>query len=137
MYTRHNHLENLDLHMEYDSAYGEIPEDTKLAEIVGQEKIVLCGETAVGVMENCSYILVDPHYDGELSLGQRELYEVLLALQNQAIYTITTIAKLTQGIGLTNPLACGKRLENLQSLGAIAGLNNAPQNKASSPEENP
>jgi hypothetical protein len=38
------------------------------------------------------------------------------------VFTVTTISKLAQAMGLENPLAAMKRLEHLQSLGAIAGL---------------
>lgn len=127
MYTRQNELENLQLWLEVDS--GHEVEDEELLEYLKAAdeetklyKVVLCGETSEGVLEDCSYICVDPHYSGELSPGQRQLYEILLNLQDSAVYSLTTIGKLAQMMNLKWAAACGKRLENLQSLGAIAGL---------------
>lgn len=121
-YSRQNHLENLALTYEHDDAYADLPIDPAIVEEIARIKLVLCGDTTTGVLEDCSYIFVDPDYEGNLSPGQQRLYEVLLALQETSIYTITTLGKLAQGLGLEHPMACGKRLENLQSLGAISGF---------------
>ncbi|MFE4108413.1 hypothetical protein [Almyronema epifaneia] len=121
-YTRHNHIENLALDYEHDSAYEDFEIDQADLEAAAQTKLILQGETFTGVLEDCSYISVDPQYFGELSVGQRRLYEILLSLQESAIYSVTTIGRLTQAMDLKNPLACGKRLENLQALGVISGF---------------
>ena len=134
MYTRINHPENLHIYLEYDSGYGHLdpaldPEDQlqvlqdlqELNDLASQDKIVICGE-ATGILEDCSYVYVDPEYQGDLSMAQRELYELLLTLQQASVYTITTVGKLAQELGLENPLACGQRFDNLQSLGVISGL---------------
>ena len=125
--NRQNILSNLQTELEVNAGYEtdnpELTEHLKeLDRLVSLEKIVLCGETADGAMENCSYIWVDPTYSGELSPGQRQAYEILLTLQQGTVYTLTTIGKLAEMMGLDWALACGKRLENLQSLGAITGL---------------
>lgn len=120
-YTRINHPENLNIALEYDSAYGDLESDEEFADLASRDKIVISGEST-GVLEDCSYVYVEPDYQGEMSMGQRELYEALLALQSASVYTVTTVGKLTTAIGLTNPLACAQRFANLQSLGAISGL---------------
>lgn len=120
-YSRHNHLENLSLDYEHDDAFDD-DLDPAILDAVSRTKLVLCDETSSGVLEDCSYIYVDPQYPGALSVGQRRLYEILLSLQEGAVYVVTTIGKLSQMMRLENPLACGKRLENLQSIGAISGL---------------
>jgi hypothetical protein len=121
-YSRSNHLENLALDYEHDDVYADLDIDLAVVEEIARIKLVLCGDTTTGVLEDCSYLFVDPDYEGSLSPGQQRLYEVLLALQEASIYTITTLGKLAQSLGLEQPMACGKRLENLQSLGAISGL---------------
>lgn len=121
-YTRLNHLENLAIAYEHDDAYADLEIDQAVLDDIARLKLILCGDTQTGVLEDCSYISVDPQYLGQLSPGQRRLYEILLAFQEGSIYTVTTIGKLAQMMGLEHPMACGKRLENLQSLGAIAGL---------------
>jgi hypothetical protein len=124
MYTASNNLENLELYLEHDSGYADwalTPEDLEEA---GMAKLVFHGGDAdePAVLEGCSYIKVDTNYCLNLSPGQQRLYEILVALQEGAVFTVTTISKLAQAMGLENPLAAMKRLENLQSLGAIAGL---------------
>ena len=120
-YSRHNNLENLSIPYEHDDAYG-FELDQAVLDEVARMKLVLRDETSDGVLEDCSYLYVEPQYSGALSIGQRRLYEILLSLQEGTVYAVTTIGKLAQMMGLENPLACGKRLENLQSLGAISGL---------------
>ncbi len=122
-YSRSNHLENLAIEYEHDAAYADLEIDQAVLDDIARTKLILSGgDTKTGVLEDCSYILVDTQYLGQLSPGQQRLYEVLLALQEASIYAVTTIGKLAQLLGLEHPMACGKRLENLQSLGAIAGL---------------
>ncbi|MBD2259906.1 hypothetical protein [Pseudanabaena sp. FACHB-2040] len=127
MYTRHNNLENLQTYLEVDSGY--VVKDEGLAEHLKEVnesaslgKIVLSGGETEGALEDCYYLWVDPHYTGELSPGQRQLYEILLTLQQSSVYTLTTIGKLSEMMGLEWSLACGKRLENLQTVGAINGF---------------
>lgn len=124
--TRQNNLENLRLDLEVDSGYvvkEDLVEYLKgVDERASLGKIVLCGEEP-GALEGCFYLWVDPHYTGELSPGQRQLYEILLTLQQSSIYTLTTVGKLSEMMGLTWSLACEKRLENLQTVGAITGFN--------------
>lgn len=122
-----NHLENLELDLEHDSgrnleAMDEI--DLEIMAEVAAERIILCGDEGGSdrAFEGTSYVWVDPDYDGQLSPGQWQMYELLRSLQQAAIYTATTIGKLAEAQQLKNPLACCTRLENLQSLGAIHGL---------------
>ena len=125
MYTVSNNLENLEIYLEHDSGYADwvlTPEDLEEA---GMAKLVFLGGDADAeseVLEGCSYIKVDTTYCLNLSPGQRRLYEILVSLQEAAVFTVTTIGKLAQAMDLENPLAAMKRLEHLQSLGAISGL---------------
>lgn len=121
-YSRSNHLENMAIDYEYDEAYVCLEIDQAVLDDIARAKLILCGDTQTGVLEDCSYISVDPQYQGLLSPGQQVLYDVLRSWQEGSVYTITTIGKLAHLMGLEHPMACGKRLENLQSLGAIAGL---------------
>jgi hypothetical protein len=121
-YSRFNHLDNMAIAHEHDEAYADLMIDQALLNDIARTKLILCGETQTGVLEGCSYLLVEPQYQGQLSPGQRRLYEILLAFQEGSVYTVTTIGKLAQMMGLKHPMACGKRLENLQTLEAIAGL---------------
>lgn len=122
MYTRHNHLENLALDYEHDWAYEGLSIEQDILDEIARTKIVLCADTATAVLENCSYLYVEPEYFGALSIGQRRLYDILLCMQDASVYAVTTIGKLAQMMDLNHPMACGKRFENLQSLGAIAGF---------------
>jgi len=120
-----NHPENLDPDLEYDDGYNEPWDEdyVRITELVAGEKLILCGESdGDRAFEGVSYVWVDPNYGGRLSLGQRKLYEMLVMLQRAAVHSMTTIGRLTEAQGLKNPHACAKRLENLQSLGAIHGL---------------
>ena len=125
MYTTSNNLENLELYLEHDSGYvgcALTPEDIEEA---GMPKLVFHGDSAVAeseVLEGCSYISVDTNYCLNLSPGQQKLYEILVSLQEGAVFTVTTVGKLAKAMGLENPLAAGKRLEHLQTLGAISGF---------------
>lgn len=126
MVDRINELENLDLHLEYDEGFDMTPDEINdpITRSIANERIVLCGDEDNGdrSFEGTSYIWVNPDYDGQLSPGQWQLYQLLRSLQQAAIYTATTIGKLAEAQQLQNPLACSTRLENLQSLGAIHGL---------------
>lgn len=121
-YTHHNHLENLAIDYEHDAAYADMEIDPEDLDIAAETKLILHGDTSDGALEGCSYVSVDPHYVGLLSPGQQRLYEILVALQEGAIYAMTSIGKLSHLMGLENPLACAKRLENLQTLGVISGF---------------
>ena len=121
-YSRSYHLKNMAIAYEYDEAYVCLEIDQAVLDDIARMKLILCGDTQTGVLEDCSYLSVDPHYQGLLSPGQQRLYDVLRSWQEGSVYTITTIGKLAHLMGLEHPMACGKRLENLQSLGAIAGL---------------
>ncbi|MEA5449675.1 hypothetical protein VB780_13905 [Leptolyngbya sp. CCNP1308] len=121
-YSRSNHLENMAIDYEHDDAYADIEIDQAVLDDIARTKLIFCGDTQTGVLEDCSYVSVDAQYQGQMSPGQQRLYEVLVALQEGSLYTVTTIGKLAQMMGLEHPMSCGKRLENLQSLGAIAGL---------------
>ena len=118
-----NHLENLDLDLEHDEGHDtSILNDPEILEEIANEKIILCGDgDSDRSYEGVSYVWVDPNYTGQLSLGQRKLYEILVSAQSTTIYTITTIGKLTEAQRLSNVLSCCKRLENLQAVGAING----------------
>ncbi|WP_204141339.1 hypothetical protein [Halomicronema sp. CCY15110] len=125
MYTTSNNLENLELYLEHDSGYvgWELtPEDIEEARM---PKLVFHSDSAdaeSAVLEGCSYISVDINYCLNLSPGQQKLYEILVSLQEGAVFTVTTVGKLAKAMGLDNPLAAGKRLEHLQVLGAISGF---------------
>ncbi|MEL6225090.1 MAG: hypothetical protein AAFR31_20870 [Cyanobacteria bacterium J06627_8] len=122
MYNRHNHLENLSLDYEHDWAYEGLGIGQECLDEVARTKIVLCADASTAVLDNCSYIYVEPEYFGELSIGQRRLYDILVSVQEASIYAVTTVGKLAQMMDLNNPMACRKRFENLQSLGAISGF---------------
>jgi len=118
-----NHLENLNLWLEHDDGHDETLADHELMEETAREKLVLCSDQSSDrVIENASYLWVDPNYCGQLSPGQERCYEILLATQQGMVYAVTTIGKLAEAQGLQNPLSCYERLNNLQSLGAISGF---------------
>lgn len=119
---RINHLDGFDLSLEHDWGHpteDRYPEATQRMSLI---KLVICGDVEPGILEGCSHIYVDPDYKGGLSIGQQQLYEVLLGLQRGSVYTITTIGKLCEALDLQVPDACCHRLDNLQSLGAISGF---------------
>lgn len=116
-----NNLENLQLYLEHDSGYADIEFSAEELEEAGAPKLVF-NHTSQGILEGCHYITVDIDYALNLSPGEQRLYEILVSLQEGAVYSITTIGRLAEAMGLKNPLAAGKRLENLQSLGAISGF---------------
>lgn len=120
MYTV-NHLENLDLSLEHDDGHDNGLISPEVVEEVAREKLVFCTEESDRILEDCSYVWVDSDYIGQLSPGQQRLYEILLAIQQGTVYSVTTVGKLAEAQGLKNPLACSERLGNLQSLGAISG----------------
>jgi|GEM_PF-3366516 len=129
-----NHLENFDLNLEHDDGHEDGLISAEVIEATAREKLIFCADDSSDetgrspgnpvqerVLEDCSYIWVDPHYVGQLSPGQQRTYEILLAIQQASVYCVTTVGKLAEAQGLANPLACCERLANLQSLGAIAG----------------
>lgn len=120
-----NHLENFDLNLEHDDGHEDSLISAEVIEATAREKLVFCSDDSdrsdEHVLEDCSYIWVDPDYVGQLSPGQQRTYEILLAIQQGAVYAVTTVGKLAEAQGLENPLSCCERLGNLQSLGAIAG----------------
>ena len=122
-YDVENHLENLELYLEHDSGYPEekTPEVLDAINAVAEIKIAF-NHTEEGVLEGFHYISVDTNYCLNLSPGQQRLYEILVSLQEGAVYSVTTIGKLAEAMGLENPMAAGKRLQNLQFLGAISGF---------------
>ena len=122
-YDVENHLENLELYLEHDSGYPEeqTPEVLEAINAVADIKIAF-DHTEEGVLEGFSYITVDTNYCLNLSPGQQRLYEILVSLQEAAVYSVTTIGKLAEAMDLENPMAAGKRLQNLQLLGAISGF---------------
>lgn len=122
-----NHPENLEIYLEHDSGWWDFPlkDHPELVNDAKAHILIFNGNPENKVLgENCSYITVEPNYTGTLSLGQQKAYEVLLTLQESAIYSVTTIEKLAQSLGLEVVLAAGKRLEHLQTLKAISGLGN-------------
>lgn len=123
MLTRLNELDGLNLEGEYDAPYFDIGLDDEDLSEFAAAKIVIQGSSDAGVMEGCHYLSIDDTYEGELSPGQQELYDILLSFQKSAIYTITTVGKLAETLGLRFPMSVEQRLENLQSLGAISGFN--------------
>ncbi|NEP15442.1 MAG: hypothetical protein F6J97_00895 [Leptolyngbya sp. SIO4C1] len=121
MYSVENNLENLELYLEHDSGYADLEFSQEELKEAGQPRLVF-NHTEEGVLEGCSYITVDTEYALNLSPGEQRLYEILVALQEGAIYCVTSVGQLAEAMGLENPLAAGKRLENLQYLGAISGF---------------
>ena len=123
MFTRENDLSGFRLEQEHDAAYEAdgLLDEAVIAEI-GEAKIVLHGSTEPGALEGASYLSVDTAYTGELSLGQRQLFEVLRGLELGSIYCVTTVQRLAEMLQLKSPLAIAARLDNLQSLGAISGV---------------
>lgn len=129
MIDRINELDALDLHQEHDEGFDMTPAEIEddITKSIANERIILCGDEDTGdrdqrAYEGTSYVWVDPDYDGQMSPGQWQLYQLLRSFQDGAVYTATTIGKLAKTQGLENPLACCTRLENLQSIGAIHGL---------------
>lgn len=123
--TRCNELENLELHLEHDSGYITNSAEAKrylveMNEMASLEKLILCS-VAIEGWDDFSYLYVEPDYSENLSPGQKELYGLLLSLQENSTYTLTTIERLTQRMSLTWSLATEKRLENLQAVGAVRG----------------
>ena len=120
MYTV-NHLENFALHLEHDEGHDEGLISQDVIDATAREKLIFCTEDSDRVLEDCSYLWVDPHYIGQLSPGQQRLYEILLSIQQGTVYSVTTVGRLAEAQDLKNPLSCCERLGNLQSLGAISG----------------
>ena len=122
-YDIENHLENLELYLEHDSGYPEEPppEMVQAMQAIAAIKLAF-NHTDEGVLEGFSYLTVDTNYCLNLSPGQQRLYEILVTLQEAAVYSVTTVGTVARAMGLENPIAAGKRLENLQLLGAISGL---------------
>jgi len=120
-----NHLENFDLNLEHDDGHEDGLISAEVIEATAREKLVFCADDSDQpsdrVLEDCSYIWVDPDYVGQLSPGQQRTWEILLAIQQGTVYAVTTVGKLAEAQGLKNPLSCCERLGNLQSLGAISG----------------
>lgn len=119
-----NHLENFNLALEHDDGHNPELRDEELERETADMKLIFSDvENSDRVLKDCSYVWVDPDYVGQLSPGQERCYEILLAAQQGMVYAVTTIGKLAEAQGLENPLSCYERLNNLQSLGAIAGFN--------------
>ena len=129
MYTFGNHLENFALDLEHDDGHEEGLISQEVIDSTAREKLVFCTEDSDSpsetlserILEDCSYIWVDADYLGQLSPGQQRLYEILVAIQQGTVYSVTTVGRLAEAQGLKNPLSCSERLGNLQSLGAISG----------------
>lgn len=123
VFTRENDLSGFQLEDEHDAAYqGDDLLDKEIIAEIGESKIVLHGSTEPGALEGASYLSVDAEYTGELSIGQRQLFEILRALDLGSIYCVTTVQRLADMLQLKSPLAVAARLDNLQSLGAISGV---------------
>ena len=125
--ARENHLVPPNLQGEDDAAYhdkcGHLSNlGCELVQICGKRKIVIGQGNTPDELFGVNSINVDPNYSGFLSIAQKQLYEILLQLQNNSDCTATTVAHLAEAQGLKCPLACEQRLENLQRLGAISGL---------------
>ena len=122
-----NHPENLELYLEHDVgwAYFSFDEHIELLNDLKAHILIFNGNPEHKVLgENCSYITVDANYTGALSPGQQKAYEVLLTLQESAVYSVSTMEKLTQSLDLEIVLSTEKLLENLQTLKAISGFRN-------------
>ena len=108
--------------LEYDDAYikdGFIDSEDILE--CRARVLILDGERTYGPLRNVSYVWVDPKYTGELSPGQKEVYDLLLMLQTIG-YVETTIGFLADTLALTVPHGVEKRLERLSDFQAISGF---------------
>ncbi|MGD1855407.1 MAG: hypothetical protein ACFB2W_14280 [Leptolyngbyaceae cyanobacterium] len=126
--TIENCQENLWIYLEHDSGYGfewfSDPELLEADERLGNTVLIFNGSKdmqPVQSMKTC-YLIVDENYPWNLSPGQQKAYELLLPLQQGSTYALTTIKKLAEAMELEVIRAAYKRLENLQSIGAISGL---------------
>ncbi|MBT9317688.1 hypothetical protein [Leptothoe spongobia] len=124
-----NCQENLCIDLEHDSGYDadwlSVPVHLEVDEKLGNTVLVFNGSADMEDVEGLDvcYIDVDENYPWNLSPGQQKAYELLLPLQQGSTYALTTIKKLARAMELEVIRAAYKRLENLQSLGAISGLN--------------
>ncbi|MEL6229590.1 MAG: hypothetical protein AAFR24_06735 [Cyanobacteria bacterium J06627_3] len=122
-----NCQEHLCIDLEHDGGYSsswrKSTDGTEVDESIGSIVLVLNGteDMAVDGMRTC-YLTIDESYPWNLSPGQLKAYELLLSMQKGSTYSITTIKKLADAMGLEIMHAAYKRLENLQSLGVISGL---------------
>ena len=123
--TRINHLENLNIDGEWDSAHEEALEIDEFRELEAAsrlDKLILCGKTDVDSTKTTWFIWVDVDYSFEMSVGQQELYKLFRDIQNSTVYTVTTVGKLMEALKLKCSFSVLNRLENLQSIGAISGF---------------
>ena len=123
-----NVLENLQLHLEHDSGYPsdwdvlpDKPEYENYIENARNQILVFNGADDKPI-EGAYYVTVDEAYPWNFSPGQQKLYELLLSMQKGSLYAITTVGQLADAMGLKVIWAAYQRLDNLQSLKAISGV---------------
>ena len=123
-----NVLENLQIHLEHDSGYPpdwdvlpDQPEYENYIENARNQILVLNGVDDKPI-EGAYYVSVDEAYAWNLSPGQQELYELLVSMQKGSLYAITTVGQLADAMDLEVIWAAYQRLDNLQSLRAISGV---------------
>lgn len=117
-----NHLENLDLYLEHDEGYERHALTPEELELNYDPKFVF-NRTSEGLLKGCHYLVVDSNYVGVLSPGQQRLYEILVSLQDGAVYSVTTARTLADAMGIKYNGVVLTRLSHLQSLGAVSGFN--------------
>lgn len=123
--TRETAFGGFDVAAEHDEFYSGKKIDEVTAEVdaeIASHKIVIQGSSETGSLEDASYLNIYDTFTGELSVGQRQLFELLVSLQRGSLYALTTVAILGKAVGVKHPGAIAARLENLKSLGAISGL---------------
>ena len=124
-----NVLENLQIDLEHDSGYPadwdvlpDKPEYENYIENARNQILVLNGADDKPI-EGAYYVTVDETYLWNLSPGQQKLDERLLSMQKGSLYSITTVGQLADAMDLKVIWAAYQRLDNLQSLRAISGVN--------------
>mgnify|MGYP001796880612 FL=1 len=123
-----NVLENLQLHLEHDSGYPpdwdvlpDKPEYENYIENARNQILVFNGADDKPI-EGAYYVTVDEAYPWNFSPGQQTLYELLLSIQKGSLYAITTVGQLADAMDLKVIWAAYQRLDNLQALKAISGV---------------
>jgi hypothetical protein len=105
-----NHIENLQTFMEHTDYYVACPPSLEIVEEARADTVVFSPK-------DCRVVL---GYQGTLSSGQRELYDLLCPIWCLCSTFTVSVGALAEELH-THPLAIDKRLQNLNSLGAIRG----------------
>ena len=116
----HNHLENLEVHLEQDSGYDDYVTPQEILDHLGELRLIVNARNLMP-KDNWFHINVIPNYQGNMSEGQKELYDVLLAVQATDDMATLDFQILSKNLEVKEYQAIEKRLENLQLIGAISG----------------